>query len=80
MRFDTTTGESAPSAIGDVPLQTTKAGLHQRVTKFGVLAILLFGPLAFGAVEPWAILTLELAAALLMVVWTLGDAVPMGPA
>lgn len=79
MSFDIIARRYAPSTIGDFPLQTRKVGLHQRVTKFGVLTILLFGPLAFGAVEPWAILTLELAAALLMVVWTLGEIFTSAP-
>jgi len=33
----------------------------------GVFGLLLFGPLAFGAVEPWSIFLLEAGAAILMV-------------
>jgi O-antigen ligase len=40
------------------------------VVFYGVWALLLFGPLAFGAVEPWSIFLLEAGAALLFVVWT----------
>jgi hypothetical protein len=36
----------------------------------GVLALLVFGPLAFGAVEPWAVFTIESGAALLLLFWT----------
>lgn len=36
---------------------------------YGVFAVLLFGPLAFGAVEPWAIFLLELGATVLFVIW-----------
>lgn len=36
---------------------------------YGVFAVLLFGPLAFGAVEPWSIFLLEAAAALLFCRW-----------
>jgi O-antigen ligase len=36
---------------------------------YGVFAILLFGPLAFGAVEPWAIFLLEASTALLFCRW-----------
>ncbi len=80
MRFDITTRGPEPLASGEFgPLVTTKARLHQRVTKLGVLIILLFGPLAFGAVEPWAILTLELAAAALMVFWTVGELFTAAP-
>jgi O-antigen ligase len=35
----------------------------------GVVGLLLFGPLAFGAVEPWAIFVLEWGAALLFALW-----------
>src|SRR5262249_14798796 len=35
----------------------------------GVFGLLLFGPLAFGAVEPWGIFILEAGAAILMVKW-----------
>ncbi len=40
------------------------------VILYGVFAVLLFGPLAFGAVEPWAVFLLEASSALLFVVWT----------
>ena len=36
---------------------------------YGVFAVLLFGPLAFGAVEPWAIFVLEATAALFFCRW-----------
>jgi len=39
------------------------------VVLYGTFGLLLFGPLAFGAVEPWAIFTLEAGAALLFVLW-----------
>ena len=35
----------------------------------GACAVLLFGPLAFGAVEPWSIFTLEASAMLLLAIW-----------
>lgn len=45
----------------------------------GVLALLMFGPLAFGAVEPWAIFTMEAGAALLLLGWTVAAALsPLG--
>ena len=40
------------------------------VILYGVFTVLLFGPLAFGAVEPWAVFLLEASSALLFVVWT----------
>lgn len=36
---------------------------------YGVFGLLLFGPLAFGAVEPWSIFLMEAGAASLFVVW-----------
>lgn len=36
---------------------------------YGVFSLLLLGPLAFGAVEPWAIFVLEAGSALLFVLW-----------
>jgi O-antigen ligase len=35
----------------------------------GILVVLLFGPLAFGAVEPWATFLLEIASAMLLGIW-----------
>jgi len=44
-----------------------------------VMALLMFGPLAFGGVEPWAIFTIEAGAALLLLAWTLAAAIsPLG--
>ena len=40
-----------------------------RVVLYGLVGLLLFLPLAFGAVEPWSTFTLEAGAALLFVVW-----------
>jgi O-antigen ligase len=36
---------------------------------YGVFGLLLFGPLAFGAVEPWSIFVMEAGSALLFLVW-----------
>src|SRR3954451_12973254 len=45
----------------------------------GVLAVLMFGPLALGAVDPWAIFILEGAAAVLLLLWTIAAALsPIG--
>ena len=40
-----------------------------RTLLYGPLALLMFGPLAFGAVEPWSILILETGSALLALLW-----------
>src|ERR1700690_187067 len=36
---------------------------------YGTFGLLLFGPLAFGAVEPWSIFVLEAGAAVLLLLW-----------
>jgi O-antigen ligase len=45
------------------------SSLLDRVLRFGVFGLLLFGPLAFGAVEPWSISIIEVGAGLLFVLW-----------
>ena len=42
---------------------------------YGVFGLLLFGPLAFGAVEPWSIFVLEAGAALLLMLWIIRQAI-----
>jgi len=37
----------------------------------GIGALLMFGPLAFGAVEPWAVFVLQAAAVVLLAIWLL---------
>lgn len=45
----------------------------------GTLAVLMFGPLALGAVDPWAIFMLEGGAAALLLLWTIAAALlPLG--
>lgn len=39
------------------------------VLLYGVFGVLLFGPLAFGAVEPWSIFLMEAASATLFLLW-----------
>src|SRR5262252_8306939 len=39
------------------------------VLLYGTFGLLMFGPLAFGAVEPWSIFVMEAGAVLLMLVW-----------
>ncbi len=39
------------------------------VVLYGTFGLLLFGPLAFGAVEPWSIFVLEAGAAVLFLLW-----------
>src|SRR5579863_9381219 len=39
------------------------------VLLYGTFGLLMFGPLAFGAVEPWSIFLLEAGSVLLMLLW-----------
>src|SRR5579872_5852306 len=48
--------------------------LSENVILYGAVSLLLFGPLAFGAVEPWSILILESGAAVLMGLWAVWQA------
>jgi O-antigen ligase len=52
-------------AVGD-PQSESVLGA---IVLYGVVGLLLFGPLAFGAVEAWSIFVLEAGAALLFVLW-----------
>jgi O-antigen ligase len=49
-------------------------GLLDQIAFYGLLTSLGFGPLAFGAVEPWAIFVLETSAALLLGLWIVRQA------
>jgi O-antigen ligase len=63
---------SSALATQPEPAPVTKASqprLTNNVLLMGASAILLLGPLAFGAVEPWAIFALEASAMLLFASW-----------
>ncbi|MBZ5614065.1 MAG: O-antigen ligase family protein [Acidobacteriia bacterium] len=47
----------------------SRSKLTRNTLLAGVCAVLLLGPLAFGAVEPWSIFALEACATLLLAVW-----------
>jgi O-antigen ligase len=58
---------NAPSAI--VLHRREQSAQAARILLYGVFGLLLFGPLAFGAVEPWSIFLLEAATAALFLLW-----------
>jgi O-antigen ligase len=66
---DLLTGEPRESA----PLVTAKPrfALLDSILLYGTFSLLLFGPLASGAVEPWAIFVLQAGATLLLLLWTI---------
>lgn len=55
-------------------LQEEPLARHSAVLAWGVALILMYGPLAFGAVEPWSVAILEGAACLLFLAWGAGQA------
>ena len=60
--------------LTDAALQPARASAPDPVVFYGAFGLLLFGPLAFGAVEPWSIFVLEAGAALLLVRWAIRQA------
>ena len=68
---------SAALALPELPDTTVQPRparfVRNDVVLYGVGALLLFCPLAFGAVEPWAIFTLQSVSAILFMVWLLGQ-------
>ncbi len=60
--------------LPDTTIQPQPVRSHRNeVVLYGVTTLLLFCPLAFGAVEPWAVFTLQLASTALFVVWLLAQ-------
>ena len=59
-----------PEKAADV--RTTHSRLND-VVAYGVAGLLLFSPLAFGAVEPWAVFVIESGSAILFAVWMIGQ-------
>jgi len=59
-----------PSEVATLRLQK---GRVDSLVLFGLAALLLFEPLAFGATEPWSIFVMEASAALLFVIWMIGQ-------
>ena len=62
------------SPATDAAVQPVRVPAADPVLLYGVFGLLLFGPLAFGAVEPWSIFILEAGAALLLLLWTVRQA------
>jgi O-antigen ligase len=58
-----------PSSRNPEILRRERALLAGTVLLYGIFGLLLFGPLAFGAVEPWSIFLMEAGSASLFLVW-----------
>lgn len=50
--------------------QRERSAQAEAALLYGIYGLLLFGPLAFGAVEPWSIFVVEAGAATLFLLWT----------
>jgi O-antigen ligase len=50
-------------------LRTERAAQAGAVLLYGIFGLLLFGPLAFGSVEPWSIFLMEAGSAALFLLW-----------
>src|ERR1700689_1611820 len=64
MRFQALGAES--NAASDPP---NISSTLDPILCYGIFGLLLFGPLAFGAVEPWSIFVLETGSAVLFMIW-----------
>ena len=64
---------TAPLPLAELQESSSRTRLHVLLTNefelYALTALLLFAPLAFGSVEPWAILVLESASAILAALW-----------
>jgi len=58
----------SPTNIAEIHRRERSAQADQALF-YGVFGLLLFGPLAFGAVEPWSIFVLEAGSAALFLMW-----------
>jgi O-antigen ligase len=61
--------EPSDAVVSPRPIRS----ITDEVVLYGTAALLMFCPLAFGAVEPWAIFILESVSAFLFVIWAAGQ-------
>jgi len=65
------TTKAAPQAVMN---RQSSGSLLDSVVFYGVFGLLLFGPLAFGAADPWSILVMEVGAVVLFMLWLVRQA------
>jgi O-antigen ligase len=63
----------APPTLREADLQSSRSVLGP-IVFYGTLGLLLFGPLAFGAVESWSIFVLQAGATVLFLLWAMWQA------
>jgi O-antigen ligase len=59
------------ASTSETIVQTPSLSTIDHAIFYGVFALLLFGPLAFGAVEPWSTFVLQAGAASLLLLWSI---------
>jgi O-antigen ligase len=69
---------TAPLPLPEFPVETVEPKAARdprdnRVVLVSLAALLMFGPLAFGAVDPWSIFILQAASAVLFVIWAVSQ-------
>jgi O-antigen ligase len=72
--FRSRASDAVSTPVADAAVQPVRVAAADPVVFYGVFGLLLFAPLAFGAVEPWSIFILEAGAALLLLLWTFRQA------
>src|SRR5215472_5575716 len=65
------TTAAAPEKMIALPARPA-SGSVAAILFIGLLALLIFGVLAFGATEPWAAMVQQIAIAGLTIIWTIG--------
>jgi O-antigen ligase len=58
-----------PAKRNPEDLRRERAAYAEKALLYGTFGLLLFGPLAFGAVEPWSIFLMEAGSAVLFLIW-----------
>jgi O-antigen ligase len=72
-----TAGDWSAPQVSEMPVERDSVVLLARVVSLGILGLLIFGPLALGGVEPWAVLVLEVGTATLFSLWCVRQ-LPLG--
>src|SRR5215470_13615894 len=72
---------SAPTRVISMPVtrvitvEPTRAqNTLRKILFFGTVGLLMFGPLAFGGTEPWAVFVLQTGATALFLTWAISQA------
>ena len=73
MQITSSPTRTEPHQVAEARLRITR--ISHLVVFCGICSVLGFAPLAFGAVQPWAICVLEVATAVLFMIWVVGQGI-----